>query len=192
MAKLTRYTQQIFGSNASTGQIAQFGSLAGGTPLTYSGSTATPTLIQAAGAFINGWFSAVVGSYSPAIEDMNALFWLLSYQIAYMMQEGIPEWDAGTTYYVGSLVNDGSGNIYKSLTNNNLNNAVSPTSAFWGEIAPSPEVAGAYATTTIQTYQNDWFFYNYSNGAACIIQLPNPSIVGQGFGFWVKIGRAHV
>lgn len=126
MAKITRQTQKIFGSTAGTNQISQYGSLKAGTP-TFTTSIST---IQALVNYTDGWFDAVIGGNSPAIEDMNALHYLYAYQLAYIMQAGIPEWDSGTTYYIGSLANDGTGLIYKSLQDNNLNNAISNT-AFW-------------------------------------------------------------
>ena len=124
MSRLARYTQKIFGSTAGSNQMATFGSEAAGFPFTCDGATVTPTIVQGLSQYLSGWFSGVLGSFSPTIEDMNALFYLLSYQIAYLLQTGIPEWDSGTTYYVGDLVQDGSGQIYKSLTNSNLNNAL--------------------------------------------------------------------
>lgn len=130
MARLTRFTQKLFGSGASTNQMAEFGSLAAGTPQLYSGTTITPEIIQALTQYTNGWFSAVIAQNSPAIEDMNALHYLYAYQIAYMLQLGIPEWDSGTTYYTGSFATDGAGNLYYSLTNSNLNNALT-NNTFW-------------------------------------------------------------
>lgn len=126
MAKLTRYTQKLFGSNASTNEMSEFGSLAAGTPLRFSGSTITPALVQALGNFLTGWKGAVVGSNNPAIEDMNSLCYLFAYQLSYLLQEGVAEWDAGTTYYIGSIVNS-SGVLYISKTNNNINHVVTDT-----------------------------------------------------------------
>lgn len=122
MARLSRVTQSIFGSNAGFDQIAQFGSLAAEAPV-FTTNIAT---IQALSEYLVGWFGAVIGNYSPAIEDMNALFYLITTQMAYSFQEGVPEWDAGTTYYTGSLVQS-SGVMYVSLTDSNLNNAVTST-----------------------------------------------------------------
>jgi len=129
MAKLTRFYQKIFGSSAGANEISKFGSLAAGSPERYSGSTISPTLVQSLSNYLGGWFDGVVGSYSPTIEDMNALFYLVTYQLSYLMQQGIPEWDASTTYYAGSVVSDGAGNFYVSATNDNTGNA--PPSASW-------------------------------------------------------------
>ena len=135
MAKLTRYTQQVFGSTAGTAQMAEFGSLAAGTPLTYSGTTITPAIVQALSQYLSGWLSAVIGSNSPAIEDMNALCYLFAYQLAYGFEMGIAEWDSATTYYIGSMVNS-AGTIYASLINANLNNAVTNGTDWGAPILP--------------------------------------------------------
>lgn len=130
MAKLSRFTQLIFGSTAGSAQIAEYGSLAAGSPLTFSGATITPALVQAFSNYLEGWDGAVIGGNSPAIEDMNALCYLYAFQLAYLFQAGIPEWDSATTYYTGSYVQS-SGIIYRSIVDSNLNNAVSVLTA-WG------------------------------------------------------------
>lgn len=124
MAKLQRYTQTVFGSSADTDQISTFGSLANGTPALFSGSSINPALVQNGPQYFTGWFSAVEGAYSPAIEDMNALNYLYAYQLSYTFQTGIPEWDFNTVYYIGSLVNDGEGTIYNAKVNNISNSYI--------------------------------------------------------------------
>lgn len=119
MAKIARATQKIFGSSASPTQIVQFGSLAAGTPTTAT----TPAQIQTLANYLTGWSGAVLGGNSPAIEDMNSLCYLYAYQLAYIMQAGIPEYDVATIYFTGSLCASG-GLIYQSLTDNNLGFAV--------------------------------------------------------------------
>ena len=124
MAKLQRKSAKLFAEDAiaAAGGIAQFGSLAEGTP-NYS---TDPDVIQALDAYKEGWSSAVLGTKSPALEDRNALDYLLSYQQAYIMQRGIPEWLDSETYYIGSVVSNSS-QIYISLTDNNTNNALTNT-----------------------------------------------------------------
>ena len=125
MSAITRKTATIFGSGSGFQQMAQFGSLAAG-GATFSTDPAT---IQALSAWTSGWFSAILGSNSPAIEDMNAFCYVMAYQIAYIMQAGVPAWDAGTTYYLGNMCSSG-GKIYISLTNSNLNNAISSNTSW--------------------------------------------------------------
>lgn len=117
MAKLQRKSAKLFASEATAtaGGLAQFGSLAAGTP-NYS---TDPDVIQALDAYKEGWSSAVLGTKSPALEDRNALDYLLSYQQAYIMQHGIPEWLDTETYYENSYVIDSNGELRVSVIDNN-------------------------------------------------------------------------
>jgi hypothetical protein len=120
MSKLERKTQKIFaGALPADDNIAIFGSLAAGQKA-YSDD---PDKIQGA-AYENGWAAAIVPDDSPALEDMNALFNLVTRQLAYIYQNGVPEWDAGTTYCIGSICSQ-NGVLYVSLADDNTNNAVS-------------------------------------------------------------------
>lgn len=124
MSKIARKTALVFGSSAGLDQIGEFGSFAAGS-VEYS---TDPAVIQGLAAWLTGWFGAIVGSNSPAIEDMNAFCYVMAYQIAYIMQSGVPEWDAATIYYQGSMVRTAggtAGQLYVSLTDANINNAVS-------------------------------------------------------------------
>jgi hypothetical protein len=124
MAKITRKEQKVFGGNlTATNNIAQFGSLKAGSPA-YS---LDPDTIQSLSAYINGWAAAVVNNNAPALQDVNALDFLFSRQLAYLMQTGIAEWVATTTYYIGSMVNDGYGETYVSIVDDNLNNVLTDT-----------------------------------------------------------------
>ena len=100
MAKITRKFQKVF-ANDSTNKVAKFGSLKDGSPA----FSKDPDDIQSLQAFLDGWNGAVVGNNSPALEDDNAIKFLTTYQLAYLMQQGIAEWNAATTYYIGSLCN---------------------------------------------------------------------------------------
>jgi hypothetical protein len=155
MSKLTRYTQQVFGSAAGSNQMSEFGSLAAGTPAEYSGATITPTIVQALSNYIDGWFAAVQGQNSPTIQDMNSLFYEVTYQLAYILQEGVGEWDSGTTYFTGSIVN-ASGILFKSLQDNNLNQAVT-VAAYWAPVGGSiaftaPTASSNYTVLSTDSY----------------------------------------
>ena len=131
MAKLQRKSAKLFAENATAaaGGLAQFGSLAAGTP-NYS---TDPDVIQALPAYGNGWSDAVLGTKSPALEDRNALDYLLSYQQAYIMQHGVPEWLDTETYYKNSYVVDSNGQLRYSLTDNNIGN--DPTDDDLGQVS---------------------------------------------------------
>lgn len=113
--RLTRYLQLIFGSAAGSGRIAGYGTLASGSPVAYAGSAITPTLVQQdTAAFADGLDGAVIGDGAPALQDHNSLFYLYSYQLAYLFQQGIPEYDSGTQYFSNSLVMRDNGILYQA------------------------------------------------------------------------------
>jgi hypothetical protein len=112
MPKITKKFQRIFcGDVPANNVVAQFGSLKAASP-TYSSD---PAIIQNLAAWGSGWSGAVINNSAPALQDMNSLFYVLTRQIAYLMQTGVAEYDASTIYYIGSLAYDGVGRIYKCL-----------------------------------------------------------------------------
>lgn len=143
MATIPRKTQKIFASGvAATNNVAQFGSLKAGTP-NYSSD---PDVIQALAAFTNGWAGAVVGTNSPAIQDENALWLLVTQQLAYLLQRGIPEYDTATEYGVNCFCSS-SGSVYRSLQSSNTGHSLGDTNwwALW------PDVTPAVATSVVPT-----------------------------------------
>lgn len=152
MAKIVRKQQKIFGSNltAAAGGIAEFGSLAAGAKV----FTVDPAVIQSLSNYLDGWSGAIVGSNSPALEDFNAIDFLYAYQLAYIFQEGIAEWETGTTYFTGSLAQDGTGVIFRSIADNNQGNALSTVNKWQpflrsssGTISAPNSVGGATGVT---------------------------------------------
>jgi hypothetical protein len=115
MAKLPRVPQKIFASGAPTAEVGQIGSLAAGTPTT----TKDVSIIQNLAQYLQGLYAITANrSEPPRIEDINGLYYLITHQLAYLMQSGIPEWDAETAYYAQtSFVNFG-GIIYKAILDN--------------------------------------------------------------------------
>ena len=116
MAKLPRTTQKIFAKNAAAGQVTTFGSIKDGTPVY---STSAGDIMNS--NFEDGWSAAVEDDYAPYRQDRNGVDTAVTQQLAYLFQEGIPEYDSGTVYYKGSIckVTDGTGvKIYKSIYDN--------------------------------------------------------------------------
>jgi hypothetical protein len=152
MAKILRKIAKIFGSTASSDQIGEFGSLANGAPA----YTSDPTVIQSLSNYAAGWFAAVIGGNSPAIEDVNALDYLWSYQLAYLMQAGMPEYDATTTYYTNSMVNY-LGAIYVCQFDNITGVSPAASGTDWHLIAPLSGGGGAGGTgkNYITTYNGN-------------------------------------
>jgi alpha-tubulin suppressor-like RCC1 family protein len=183
MSKILRETMTIFGASAGANQIEQFGSLAAGSPNYLTpGSAAIPT-IQALSAWLEGWYGGIVGSDLPCIQDMNAVCYLYAYQLAYIFQAGVPEWDAGTTYFTGSYVQS-AGVLYTSLQDNNLNNAVSVTAYWSSPLQPLLSVfttsgtfvapAGVTSVDVIADFPSQANDTNYQSAAANCMSLIDP------------------
>ena len=117
MARLQRVTSKVFAENAT--EVGQFGSLNAGTKVT----TTDIAEIQALPAWQNGWQAAAIGKNCyPTLQERNGLDKVQSYFLNYLLQEGIAEWDSGTTYYTGSivkLINGADVRFYQSLKDNN-------------------------------------------------------------------------
>lgn len=132
MAKLPRVTQSILASTG--GEVGVFGSAqANGGPGTISANIAT---IMSLPAWQAGWQLATEGSSKfPCLEEMNGVDFVVTQQLAYLFQQGIPEYDAGTTYYANSLcMAVGTTQLYASVTNGNQGNSLgNPT--YWTLLA---------------------------------------------------------
>ena len=122
MAKLTRVTAKIFGETATaTGDDPQIGQFGSGLAGTYVGTTDVST-IQNLSAWSNGFIDSVTPDEQfPPLPEMTGFGKVLSYQNAYLLQQGIAEWDSATTYYENGFCSK-NGKIYVSLSDNNLNN----------------------------------------------------------------------
>ena len=126
MPRITRKQQKVFAANATNNGV--FGSLQANDPV----HSQDPDVIQGRTAYVNGWNDATYSAEKlPPLEEFQALQYLFSRQLAYLMQEGVAEWDTNTTYYKGALVkaiqSDGSFILYASLVDNNQGNLVTDT-----------------------------------------------------------------
>lgn len=120
MSKIVRATQKIFAQDAPTNQITTFG-----TAMTDSPNNSRDLADIQNANFLNGWASAIQADKAPYEEDTNGLCYAITSQLAYLFQQGIPEWDAGTTYYTNSIVQVIQDNILvlkRSLTDDNTGN----------------------------------------------------------------------
>ena len=108
MTILTRQTQKVFAGNANASQIAVMGSMKTGTP---DYQTDLDKLQSA--SYELGWDSALLADKAPYLEEMNGVQYGFSYQLTYLLQEGIPEYDANTAYSLNSIVKVVSGNELK-------------------------------------------------------------------------------
>ncbi len=125
MARLPREPLKTFGGSGGSSNFGQFGSQAASAPV----ETKDIATIQALSAWIDGWQDAVALGQAPYLQDMNSAFYVHSYELVYLLQEGAPEWDSATTYNYGSIVKSlhGGGTdtyLYLSLSDSNLNHAL--------------------------------------------------------------------
>lgn len=134
MAKILRATQQIFAQNAGSQMVTAFGTAMTDSP-TYTTDVAT---IQNAN-FLSGWASAIQADKAPYEEDTNGLFYAITKQLAYLFQQGIPEYDANTEYNSTSIVQamqDGKLVLKRSLIDNNIGNPITDETS-WGDFFSS-------------------------------------------------------
>lgn len=145
MAKITRATQKIFGNSAGVHQFTEFGTAKTDNPV----YTKDLNTIQASDSYLNGWNEAVLEDMAPYMEDMNAYMYMVTSQLAYILQQGAAiEWDAETTYYTGSIVAaaDGSGIWYRSLIDDNTSPLTDTTA--WKQIELSKNGTPLFAQIT--------------------------------------------
>lgn len=148
MTKLNRLTAKIFGETASTTntpkEIGQFGSAKVGT-YNATGDVAT---IQSLPAWSNGWIDAVTPTDQfPPLPEMTGVHKVLSYQNAYLLQQGIPEWDSGTTYYTNGFCSK-NGDVYVSQSDNNLNNDPENDTVHWQIFQPTVPPDQTFSATS--------------------------------------------
>lgn len=140
MPKLTRQNQKIFAKSSGANGIAVMGTMKTGTPV-YSTDLAT---IQST-SYENGWDDAILNDKAPYLEEMNGVQYGFSYQTAYILQEGIPEYISTQTYYIGSLVKtvdaDGDVLIYQSKTDDNTGNSLDDYT-YWKRITLQERAIG--------------------------------------------------
>jgi len=136
MAKIVRKNQKIFASSPGGNQLGKIGSLAAGS-VSYTNDIET---MQELPQFLAGLYGILVAGNSPATQDFNSLFNICTYQLAYLFQSGIPEWNTSTEYYTDSLCISG-GVIYISNADNNSGNAVSDET-WWRPYSNEPAGSG--------------------------------------------------
>lgn len=161
MAKITRKTQKIFGGNSSSN--AQFGSARVGTFVLDN----DPDVIQALPAWESGLNAATIsGEKLPALEEEQGIQYVVTRQISYIFQEGIPEYDSNTEYVQNSLVKEpNTVSIYKSLVNDNEGNALN-NGSFWRFVCNFDTVQPLNNyTATIAPTVNDDSSLGYSAGS---------------------------
>jgi hypothetical protein len=140
---LTRIHQKIFSENAANN--GQFGSLQAGT-MVENPNIAT---LQALPAYQEGWSDAVIsGEELPSLEEFNGLHKIETEQLQYLLNKGIPEYSADAEYYIGDIQREvGGTKLYKSITDNNIGNALTDT-LNWQELGDLADLIGLNQATT--------------------------------------------
>jgi hypothetical protein len=141
MAKLDRILQKIFGSSGGGSEFAEIGSLAAGS----ASYTKNLDTIQALSQYLSGLFAITAsGAEPPRIQDINSLYLLVTSQLKYLFQSGVPEWITTEEYYIGSVCQV-AGVLYTSKTGTsgspNTGHAVSDTTN-WKKTLDVGELSG--------------------------------------------------
>lgn len=119
MTNLTRKKQNIFCNN-NQNDLSVFGSRKQGQP-TQSADVET---LQSEN-YNQGWEGAVIANNCPTMEDFNTLNYINTYQLSYLFQKGIAEWNKDTTYYKGNIcmvIVEDKPILYYSKIDSNINN----------------------------------------------------------------------
>lgn len=161
LPNLERKDLKLFANDAAAqDNIAVFGSLASANPQFSKDIEA----IQNLPAFLQGWAGAITGDASPALEDFNALFYVLFYQMAYLFQKGVAQWKATTDYYKGSFTTDGNGALYASIVDNNVgNDPATDDGTHWNKF-PTPAQLAQKVSKAGDTMSGQLVMENGSNG----------------------------
>ncbi|MDE2020543.1 MAG: hypothetical protein KGJ13_09430 [Patescibacteria group bacterium] len=173
MSKIVRKTSSIFASTAGVSQVEQFGAFQSlGSPV-FSND---PAVIQALATWALGWSASQYKQvFAPYLEDRNGVDLVNSYQVSYLLAQGIAEWDAATPYFKNSIVSS-AGNLYVSLQDNNIGNAIPPTppNSFWAQLF----LPKASQKITETVFTSDSGTYSVPSGVVRLIV----SMVGGGGG----------
>lgn len=173
MARITRKTQKTFGVSAGATGITEYGTPAAGSAV-YS---TDPDDIQTT-EWETGWAAAALaGTEIPTFQDFNAIHYVATRQIGYLLQEGVPEYGAGTEYHEFSVVKkSGTYELYGSKTDANTGNALPSQTdntdwQYLGSLAELVNVGGDLPVGTIYMNTSD------STNPATLL----------GYGTWVAI-----
>ena len=124
MTNFTRKFLREFAEDNKNTNLQIYGSAAAATPATSS----DPEQLQSNENFKLGWRGATFpnasnSTFLPQIDEWSALNYISNYHLNYLLQKGLPEYNAQTTYYIGDLCRDLGGTIlYQSLTDDNVGN----------------------------------------------------------------------
>lgn len=173
MPRLTRKNIKVFAGSATNNGV--FGSLQANNPTT----TSDVEQLQSLSAWSEGWNAATETSEElPPLEEIQGVEYVTTYQQAYIMQEGIPEWAATVTYYKGCLakkVTSTGFKIYNSLTDNNTGHSLSDTSN-WKKVMDSDDLYAFDNTVVHKTGNETIKGVKTFNGNNRIVAIQNSTV----------------
>ncbi len=144
---LGRVKQLIFGSTGDVAGFGKIGSKIAGSPV----KTKDLAQIQSLSLYLQG-LQAITNSNLPYLQDMNSLFLLITSQLAYLYQNGVPEYDATTDYFNLISFVQVNGVIYQSIdgdgTTPNTGNAPASSPTKWRNVDPYTIAQAVSAETT--------------------------------------------
>lgn len=119
--ELERKQLQVFCGGAGEQQTSVFGTMKNPDP-DYSKD---PETLQGTN-WPQGWQNAIAADDAPFMEDMNSLFYVLSYMVKYLYQHGIPEWNNKETYTASKSVVLRNGKFYLAKQTTGADNPQDP------------------------------------------------------------------
>lgn len=111
---LDRKYQKIFGENAQETDLGVVGSKNAGNPQ-YSTDI---EVLQSLSNWGTGLRALVTATLAPYLQDQNSIFYVITYQLAYLFQAGIAEWNSQTEYVENRSIVLKNGKIYLAIANN--------------------------------------------------------------------------
>ncbi len=134
MPKIDRKHQRIFGESGPVNQFGQIGSQAADS----ARNTKDLTEIQSLEEYREGFYAISQGlgsTHAPYAPELNSLHFMHTRQMAYLMQAGVPEWDANTEYFADRSFVQWNGELFTAVTGDgttpNVGNEPGAESAHW-------------------------------------------------------------
>lgn len=119
--ELARKLLQVFCGGAGEQQTSVFGTMKNTTP-EYS---TDPDVLQGTN-WPQGWQNAVAADDAPFMEDMNSLFYVMSYLVKYLYQHGVAEWNNKETYTALKSIVFRNGKLYVAKQSSGADNPRDP------------------------------------------------------------------
>ena len=122
MAEVTSAELKILGRDGTSDNFGKVGSARAGSAV----NTKVISTIQALAAWVNGLQDAVnTTKKAPYIEELNSIFYVITWNLLHVLEKGIPEWETTRIYYTGDIVKkNATFELYGSLGDSNSGNAL--------------------------------------------------------------------